>query len=912
MHRNEQITSRYKEKILSSYLKETMIAEEKIKSDELLMGSIILPKQALFRNISNKLFTRICLTNERIDYCKDLLLLIGLINSITIRNHEKCSQSLYQPIAEPDNQLLWKLAKSKTLGKSVMISKKDIELSKIKRLIREINSCNDAAFIEVSILNKTSFICQSDLLALIPDYLTPELQELLYKIILLSKESGTVSLAASNAATILNRSSFTWKNLDLSGIKIPFADLSRGLFINVNFENSDLQGVNFQQSSIEFANFNGCNLSDISFDEILHIKAAMFGIISYLSFSACGKYLGFMDSKFNIWSVDDQKEVNKFGKILKQVLSFSFSNVGSYIAMCIKSHIQIRDIESEKIIHKLKGKFDFVLFSPSNAYLFAMSKNTAYFWNPETFELLSKLDNWAVQREFIRFSRNSKYIAGYYGWVITIWEVATKRKIDLAWPFNNYLGLSFFPNERYLSITSDNRAELWDFNHQGRLMKLNICSDIKQINFSPCGKFALLLCLSQKLKIWDIESNEQIELFEKCMSKHELIAISQCGKWIALSRFDSLIKVVKVPDKSRIRPSNFTLGVSCVSLSGSGRYLATGHFNYKIKVWDMKNFALIGSFGELEDSSQTNVLSITFSPSEKYLAFEMSRKIYIYDIFTKQKLDIVNPTIYLQVLSMAISYCGKYIAYAESSGFCWIYDFVNSDIFRTFETGQCMRSKVLFSPCQRYLAYSYKNSVRLWSFENQIFTSFEAFDAAFDFSPCKQFLAILSTGYSIQIWELNNFEKTSEIKLHDIDSYIFSFTYSPSGKYMICYHKYSRTEEKIILSIWNSQTKKQITHFDSHSKFYGKALNMYDVYSDNNYLACAGSYFVCAGNDGAIKIWNLDTITRGLPLELSLEHILNFGNMHVFNCSFLDAIISEKALKSILGLPYHYFIDRIK
>ena len=73
------------------------------------------------------------------------------------------------------------------------------------------------------------------------------------------------SFAARNAITALNLAGYSFSGKDLSGINIPEADLSRGLFYKTNFTGANLAKVKFNQACLGNAQFADANLTKANF-----------------------------------------------------------------------------------------------------------------------------------------------------------------------------------------------------------------------------------------------------------------------------------------------------------------------------------------------------------------------------------------------------------------------------------------------------------------------------------------------------------------------------------------------------------------------------------------------------------------------------------------------------------------------
>ena len=89
----------------------------------------------------------------------------------------------------------------------------------------------------------------------------------LYDVILQSKTNSQLATVASNAITLLNLARLSLSGRDLSGIKIPNANLCYSCCDSTNFTGADLSGVQFRHAWLKNANLTKTNLTNIQFGE---------------------------------------------------------------------------------------------------------------------------------------------------------------------------------------------------------------------------------------------------------------------------------------------------------------------------------------------------------------------------------------------------------------------------------------------------------------------------------------------------------------------------------------------------------------------------------------------------------------------------------------------------------------------
>ena len=95
----------------------------------------------------------------------------------------------------------------------------------------------------------------------------PSFKEQLYGFIEKSKTDENFQIAAANAITILVKARVVFSNKNLSGIRIPKADLSYGIFDQAHLDGADLTEVNLRGIWLRKADLSRAKLAKVKFGE---------------------------------------------------------------------------------------------------------------------------------------------------------------------------------------------------------------------------------------------------------------------------------------------------------------------------------------------------------------------------------------------------------------------------------------------------------------------------------------------------------------------------------------------------------------------------------------------------------------------------------------------------------------------
>jgi len=111
----------------------------------------------------------------------------------------------------------------------------------------------------------------------------------LVEILLRSKADASVERAAANAITILNKTHYPLRDLDLAGIRIPGADLTDAILDKVNLSGACLRGVKLSGAYLNGTNMSGTNLQAAQWSDLSEVSFS--GTVHDMVFDLSGKIL---------------------------------------------------------------------------------------------------------------------------------------------------------------------------------------------------------------------------------------------------------------------------------------------------------------------------------------------------------------------------------------------------------------------------------------------------------------------------------------------------------------------------------------------------------------------------------------------------------------------------------------------
>ncbi|CAG9317674.1 unnamed protein product [Blepharisma stoltei] len=780
-----------------------------------------------------------------------------------------------------------------------------------QKIIKEIPNCTTIEFLAKSFINQANFIKNYQLIIFLRIFLTPELKEILFKIILFSRESSALQVAASNAITFLNKCGYSFANKNLEEIQVPYSDLSWGNWINVNFRNSNLTGVNFSNSNIHNSDFSQCQMKNINFGTFVPIETYGFSIIT--SFTPSGNYLAYVSdkSKINFYKLKSQKiqKTLNFEKYVITSIAF-FPNECSLAIGLENGKILIYDWNSNLLIKKLKNKnykrVSAMIISPCKKYLISViNDKTINFWNlynyKEVKENFTKVDYFQFilfqfQIYFLIYKKRDKSLHIYS---LSIEKQELVKKIIAT--EENVNSPTITPDGTHLSIGYGgiNKISRWKLSNMEKYTHFfESFYFLDKIEWSPCGCCQTNSRGSQSIAFWDVK-NQRVK-WKMSTNSYMITAyhMSPCGRYIAaitlLSDIAS-IKIRNIEEESKYPFFKFIWEpVSSLSLSPCGRFLAGIWNSDGAKIWDLVKGQEINFFNR----SQGEFTQAVFAPCEDTIAFIRSKEILFMSskTFKLQKKLSSNDSNDLSFI--AFSNCGTMFALGKVNGIIQIWNYNEMQMIKNLKEHANSIYSISFSPCGSKLISASMEIFVLWDLTS--FTGILKMDnknssCPIIFSPCARFFAGGGENFSILLWKNPNNEI---IKIDGHEKTVFSLSFSTCGNYLA-----SGSADKTI-KLWKIKEEVYLV-----KEFKGHLSNVMAVI-----ISYDGKWIISGGSDRTIKIWNIEKEIWGekefpnngdhenCELKNALEWSSLNGDLTIYESNFTHATLSEKNLNIIRSL----------
>ncbi|CAG9327258.1 unnamed protein product [Blepharisma stoltei] len=768
-------------------------------------------------------------------------------SNIPIRKEEKISKDSDQPLIDNINNIPINIQnldsaslnyfKQYQLTPNELLS--NLSASFMKNIPIWLSNINTLKNSYLNILDWKVFQIMSTYLIL---YLSPELQEQLFSIILLSKENPELSIASSNAISILNSIGFSFRDKNLENVNIPNADLSGALLINTNFQNSNLSGVDFSHSNLFSVSFDDCRMEDVTLD-----KASLFKNLEKnvraMGISPCGKFIAinfWLENEIKIFSFET-REMIKVIQVDYEVNSIVFSQCGTYLAYgLINPKVILLDAKS--------------IFCPGEKILVLQTINTS--------------DNYVIK---LVFSKSSTFLAIFTNKAIRIWNIEENSMHTSINDINNPVWIGFSPSKNDLAMANwDGSLSIWriitprnsDKNKKLKtkfkrtlVQQASIGDSIKTLEFTPCSNF-LIFETSKSISMWSLEHQDV--------------------KVLVSFEMNTLCSWVLTPDGNFIiyfllnRIYAYNIEKQSISFQYNANYMRKApilrYLNKLLLIIDDSQSMFLINVKDLENHKDyaghtSGVQNVSFSPCGKYMLSVSNWGVGKKWNIKSKKVEVDQKINYWSFDLLKYSPCDNYLIANRLSKVAIFSENIQLDYFINTNTDY----GVTALSNDGLLAIGGRNN-KLDIFDikaKNLYLSHckdeKDLISALCFSPSNELIGIGTTSGNIKIWYIAS--RLEFVYGNQINTYkIISVHFSPCGRYFA----------------WTVETFNKIYVLDLRIRnirsFEGTKNSDYSLIK----FSLCGEFVASINKKGNLHIWDVNKGNLVVELKGSLAGILDF------------------------------------
>ena len=342
------------------------------------------------------------------------------------------------------------------------------------------------------------------------------------------------------------------------------------------------------------------------------------------------------------------------------VYSVAFSPVDNTLLASGSSDstVKLWDVVNQTNVATLKGHagaVGSVAFSPNGMLLASgAGDGTVKLWDVETHTNVATLEGHTNEGTSVAFSPDGTFLAvGESDGIIKLWDVETHQNIatfggydaatvavivDIENQRNWFTPVSFL-SDTTLAAGSGDRIKLWDVETEENIATFEVPGDLViSMSCSPDGTTLAAGTYNELIKLWDVETGTNTTTFPSVAARSAwfvpppFISFSPDGARLAFTSTSVALWNIETGTQTNAMLGH-TRVIRSVSFSADGSLLASGAQDGTVRLWDPSSFqtALVASTASplTEATLHGNVVTLTlnghrFVDSEGEIVFAIS------------------------------------------------------------------------------------------------------------------------------------------------------------------------------------------------------------------------------------------------------------------------------------------------
>ena len=350
---------------------------------------------------------------------------------------------------------------------------------------------------------------------------------------------------------------------------------------------------------------------------------------------------------------------------------------------------------------------------------------------------------------------------------VRLWDATTGQEVlTLRGHLDNIWCVTFSADGYQLASTSvDNTVRIWDATPlEGDptpeyLTLRGHTGAVTDVAFHPTDGHSLVTAGTDgTVRVWDARSGKQFGVLDM-PSVHLPGEGGLQPRWSALGRGEqasrwSRRKNLGQCDENGDPPSSRKHRAGhCIAFSPDGRYVASGGFDYVVRIWE----ATTGQLLPHSHDHKWPILGVAFSPDGKQLASASGdRTVRIWDWSTGDVIKVLGPGHAARVQSVAFSRDGKWLASASWDRTIKVWDSATWKLLHDLPDPSGAALCVAFGKDRRLAWGSTDSTVKVWDdgpgTEIQVLRGHASWVQAVAFSPDGEWIASASLDGTAKIW----------------------------------------------------------------------------------------------------------------------------------------------------------------
>ena len=256
------------------------------------------------------------------------------------------------------------------------------------------------------------------------------------------------------------------------------------------------------------------------------------------------------------------------------------------------------------------------------------------------------------------------------------------------------------------------------------------------------------------IKVWQLETGEELGIIEGHTNDVISIALSRDGEILASGSYDGTIKVWQLETETELTLQSHFMRVSAIAISPDGEKLVSGSSDDSIKIWHLPTGKMLHTFRGHSDS----IYAVSISPDGKKLVTGSHNNIKIWYLETGEEIcSLLGHN--GRILSVTVSPDGTKIASGSSDKTIKVWHLETGKLLHTLRGHSNDINSVVISPDgQTLVSGSNDHTVKIWHLETgkilRTIRGHSRWVSSVAFTPDGKILASASFDKNIKLWKL--------------------------------------------------------------------------------------------------------------------------------------------------------------